>query len=111
MHSKVGACWAKEKYGIEDEEITNAIFYHTTGKPNMNTLEMILYLSDVLEPGRTMEYTPSLDVIRSIATYDLNLACAHILNNVVPYILKTYKENVCMLSVDTYEYYKKYLEL
>lgn len=109
LHSKVGAVWAKEKYGIADEDIISAISYHTTGRPNMSTLEKIVYMSDVIEPGRDMVYTPSLEVIRSIATYDLNLACAHVLNNVVPYLLKTYKDNVCMMSVDTYEYYKKYL--
>lgn len=109
LHSKVGAVWAGDKYGVADEDIISAISYHTTGKPDMSTLEKIVYMSDVIEPGRDMVYTPSLDVIRSIATYDLDLACAHVLNNVVPYLLRTYKDNVCMMSVETYEYYKKYL--
>lgn len=110
LHSKVGAAWAKEKYGIADEDIISAISFHTTGRPDMSTLEKILYMSDVIEPGRDMNYKPSLEVIRSIATYDLDLACAHVLNNVVPYILSNYKDNVCMLTVETYEYYKKFLE-
>ena len=109
LHSKVGAVWARDKYGVADEDIIGAISYHTTGKPEMSTLEKIVYMSDVIELGRDMVYTPSLDVIRSIATYDLDLACAHVLNNVVPYLLRTYKDNVCMMSVETYEYYKKYL--
>ncbi len=109
LHSKVGAVWAKEKYGVEDEEIRNAIKYHTTGRPDMTVLEKIVYMSDVIEPGRDMEYTPSLEAIRSIATYDLDKACALVLNNVVPYLLRTYKENVCTMTVDTYEYYKKYI--
>ena len=75
----------------------------------MTVLEKIVYMSDVIEPGRDMEYTPSLEAIRSIATYDLDKACALVLNNVVPYLLRTYKENVCTMTVDTYEYYKKYL--
>ena len=110
LHSKVGAVWAGTKYGIEDEDIINAICYHTTGRPEMGTLEKIVYMSDVIEPGREIDYTPSLDVIRSVATYDLDLACAYVLDNVVPYVLKTYRENVCRLSVDTYEYYKRYLK-
>ena len=109
LHSKVGAEWAKLKYGIEDEDIINAIRFHTTGRPDMSVLEKIVYMSDVIEPGRTMKYTPGLEVIRSVATYDLDLACAYVLDNVVPYILREYKDNVCMLSVETYEYYKKYL--
>lgn len=110
LHSKVGSIWARERFGIDDEEIASAIYYHTTGRPEMTELEMILYLADILEPGRELEYTPSLDVIRSEATYDLELAVFHILDNVVPYILNNYKENVCMTTVYTYEYYKKLIE-
>ena len=110
LHSKVGSKWAKEKFGIDDEEIMSAIYYHTTGRPEMTGLEMVLYLADILEPGRDIEYTPSLDVIRAEATYDLELAVYHVLNNVVPYLLENYKENVCMTTVYTYEYYKKRIE-
>ena len=110
LHSKVGAVWAKTKYGIEDEEILSAITYHTTGKPGMTKLELIINLADILEPGRVMDYNPSLDAIRSEATYDLELACFHVLDNMVPYILEHFKENVCTTTIDTYEYYKKLIE-
>ena len=107
LHSKVGSVWACEKFGIKDKEILSSIYYHTTGKPDMSKLELIIYLSDMLEPGREIELKPSLDVIRTIATYDLELAIFHILDNVVPYILKNYRENVCMMTVDTYDYYNE----
>jgi len=106
LHSKVGAYWVRDKYGIDDEEIFGAVYYHTTGRPDMNMLEKIIYLSDILEPGRDIPYTPSLDCIRAEATYDPDLACYHILENVVPYLLENYKDNVCMTTVDTYYYYK-----
>lgn len=38
-HSFVGKIVAREKYGIVDDRILNAICYHTTGRPNMTNLE------------------------------------------------------------------------
>ena len=44
LHAKVGSFLAKEKYEIEDDDILNAIRYHTTGRPDMSKLEKILYI-------------------------------------------------------------------
>ena len=35
IHSYLGALYARDLYGIEDEEILNAITYHTTGRANL----------------------------------------------------------------------------
>lgn len=52
LHAKVGAMLAKVKYDIDDEEVLGAIRWHTTGKPNMNLLEKIVYVADYIEPRR-----------------------------------------------------------
>lgn len=44
LHAKYGAWLAKKNYEIEDSEILNAIACHTTGKPNMQMLDKILYV-------------------------------------------------------------------
>lgn len=51
-HGPVGAALLKEEYGVEDEEIYNAVFYHTVGRKNMSLLEKIIYVADLIEPGR-----------------------------------------------------------
>ncbi|MDV6378536.1 bis(5'-nucleosyl)-tetraphosphatase (symmetrical) YqeK [Sporosarcina sp. GW1-11] len=51
-HAPVGALLAKEKYGVEDEDILQAIRYHTTGRAGMSDLEKIIYIADLIEPGR-----------------------------------------------------------
>lgn len=107
LHSKIGAYYAKEKYGIEDEEIISSISYHTTGRPGMGLLEKIIFLSDTLEYGRKMVYEPSLDIIRSIATTDLNKAVFYVMNNNVPYVIENFKDNVCQASIEAFEFYKK----
>lgn len=56
LHSKTGASYAKELYGdIIDQEVYNGIYYHTTGRANMTLFEIIIYLADYIESGRTFE--------------------------------------------------------
>ena len=52
LHAKYGAWLAENKYQIRDEEILSAIACHTTGKPDMTTLDKILYIADYIEPRR-----------------------------------------------------------
>ena len=52
IHAKYGAYLAENKYGIQDPEIISAIACHTTGKPDMSTLDKILYIADYIEPRR-----------------------------------------------------------
>jgi len=52
-HAPVGAYVAKEKFGIEDGDVLNAIRYHTTGRPAMTLLEKVIFVADYTEPNRT----------------------------------------------------------
>jgi len=52
-HAPIGAYVAKEKFGIEDEDVLNAIRYHTTGRPAMTPIEKVIFVADYTEPNRT----------------------------------------------------------
>lgn len=52
-HSIIGPIVAEEKLGITDEDILNAVRWHTTGKENMSVLVKIIYIADMIEPGRS----------------------------------------------------------
>ena len=54
LHSKTGAAIARSVFGVEDA-VYDAIWYHTTGKPDMTRLEKILYLADYIEPSRDFD--------------------------------------------------------
>lgn len=54
-HSIVAPIEAKNKLGIEDEEILDAVRWHTTGKVNMSKLTKIIYIADMIEPSRDFE--------------------------------------------------------
>ncbi|AIY05219.1 HAD superfamily protein [Planococcus sp. PAMC 21323] len=51
-HAPVGAYLAKTEFGVEDEDILNAIRYHTTGRESMSDLEKVVYIADLVEPNR-----------------------------------------------------------
>jgi len=55
LHGPVAACWLYENGVVEDEEVLNAIKYHTTGRADMTMLEKVIYLADFVEPSRDFE--------------------------------------------------------
>ncbi len=70
LHAKTGACIAKEVFG-EADEVYNAIFWHTTAKADMTTLEKILYVADYMEPNREFD---GVERMRKLAYQDLDKA-------------------------------------
>ena len=70
LHSKTGACVARDVYGVSDD-IYDAIFWHTTGKADMSLLEKILYIADYMEPTRDF---PGVERLRALAYEDLDAA-------------------------------------
>ena len=63
---------SRDIFGIDDEDILNAIAYHTTGRAGMSTLEKIIFLADAIEPGR---HYLGVEEIRKVAETDLDGAC------------------------------------
>ncbi len=51
-HSILGAILVKKELNIDDPDIISAIRYHTTGNPNMNLLDKIIFVSDAIEENR-----------------------------------------------------------
>ncbi|MDO5041538.1 MAG: bis(5'-nucleosyl)-tetraphosphatase (symmetrical) YqeK [Peptoniphilus sp.] len=84
IHAFLGAIMAREKFGVEDEDILNAIRYHTTGRENMSILEKIIFVSDYIEPNRKFD---GIDEIRDLAFRDLDRALYKSLNNTIEHLL------------------------
>ena len=84
IHAKLGAALAREKYGIQDPEILEAIKYHTTGKANMGLLEKIIFSADYIEPNRKMIL--GLEEIRKTIFNDLDKAIYIILLNTIKHL-------------------------
>ena len=103
LHAKLGAYIAREKYNIEDEDILSAIVCHTTGKPDMNTMEKILYVADYIEPGRAP--LPGIDLVRSLAFKDLDLCVYTILKDSYNY-LQSRNYQLDPMTEKAYHYYR-----
>lgn len=103
LHAKVGAWVAKKKYDIRDEEILHAIKVHTTGEPAMQTLDMILFIADYIEPCR--DKAANLEQIREMAFRSLEQTVEQILFDTLHY-LNQKSGRIDPTTEVTYEYYK-----
>lgn len=103
LHAKVGAHLAHKKYHIEDNDIINAILYHTTGRPEMSLLEKIIYIADYIEPAR--DQAPNLSMIRELSFHNLDRALVKILEDSLIYLKESEKE-IDPMTQKTYDYYK-----
>ena len=104
LHAKVGSYLAKKEYKIDDQEILNAILYHTTGHPGMTLLEKIIFTADYIEPGR--KQAPNLTEIRQLAFTDLDEAVKKILADTLEY-LKSGDGEMDPMTEETYRFYMK----
>lgn len=74
LHAPVGAYIARTRYGIRDEEVLSAIRRHTVGAADMSLMDAILYVADMIEPGR--KYFDGLEKARQLAHEDIFKAAA-----------------------------------
>lgn len=82
-HGKIAAIVMKRDFDISDDDIVNAVSYHTTGRENMSLLEKIIYLADAIEPNRVY---PGVDELRKLADEDLDKACLSSLTNTINFV-------------------------
>ena len=68
LHAKTGAALARDVFGADDE-IYNAILWHTTGRPDMTLLEKVIYLADYTDPTRDF---PGVEELRGVVDRNLD---------------------------------------
>ena len=106
LHAKVGAYLAGHRYGVSDPDIVSAIRCHTTGKPQMNLTEQILFVADYIEPNR--DRARRLAEIRQLAYRNLDACTLMTLEDTIAY-LKERRQPMDEATVETYWYYRKKL--
>ncbi len=105
LHAKLGAYIARDKYSVKNQEILDAITWHTTGKAGMTTLEKIIFIADYIEPGRTKQR--NLAEIRKMSFIDLDETVYLITKDTLDYLSTTPK----MIDKNTREAYEYYANL
>jgi len=93
-HAISGAAYVEHFLGIEDSEILDAIRYHTTAKPNMSPLCLVLYLADFTSSDR--DY-PDVDVMRKLVDVSFSEALVYALQ----YTIKDLADQKRAIHFDT----------
>lgn len=96
IHAPLGAEVARREFMVEDEDILNAIRYHTTGRVAMSGLEKIIFLADYIEPMRNF---PGVENVRHLAELDLDLALLKAMDQTLVFLIS--KES--LISKETIE--------
>lgn len=106
LHGKAGAILAEKRYGVRNQEILNAIIYHTMGRAEMSLLEKIVFVADYIEPGRNR--AANLNKLRELAFQDIDMALLRVLEGTLEH-LKSNGWAIDPRTEKTYEYYKDLL--
>lgn len=82
-HGKIAAALLKHEWGIDDEDIINAVSYHTTGRAGMSKTEKIVFIADAIEPTRVYN---GVEAIRKATYEDLDRGCLKSLTDTVEHL-------------------------
>lgn len=103
-HSILGAKFVKDRLGIDDNDIINAIRYHTSGRANMSTLEMIVFLADIISFDRRH---PDVETVRELTDLSLEKGMLYVLSFSLQMLIEK-QEFICD---DTFQAYNYYLDI
>ncbi len=106
LHAKYGAYLAENKYGIRDEDILNAIRWHTTGREGMSLLEKIVFISDYIEPTRNRAENLSSIRYEAFNGNDIDKVLLMIMRDTIKY-LNASDNSIDKTTISAYEFYEK----
>jgi predicted HD superfamily hydrolase involved in NAD metabolism len=84
LHASVGAFLLAREQGLDDEDILDAVRNHTLGRVGMTDLEKVLFLADMIEPGRDF---PGVERLRCLAWQDLNRGMIQAIESTLRYCM------------------------
>ena len=105
LHAKTGAVVAREIFA-ESDAVCDAIWWHTTGRKEMTTLEKILYIADYMEPNRSF---PGVELMRQLVETNLDAAVYHGLDQSI-FHLREQGRVIDPDSLEGWKYYQKLTE-
>lgn len=95
LHADVSAIVARDKFGMQDEEVLEAIRNHTLGRPGMSSLSCVVFIADTLEPSRGN--TSELEALRQVSRQELYKAVWQ----TADYCLKFLLDSRCLIHPRT----------
>ena len=108
LHGPAGAVLARDRLGVTDPEILQAIDCHTTGRAGMTKLDMIVYLADKIE--RSRKPYPMLEKLRALSQQDLRRAVMASLQSTVEFVRGKGDKPLHPQTLKSYEWLQAELE-
>lgn len=87
LHGVVGAHLIRDELGIDNPEVLEAVSLHTLGAPAMGRLSQVIYIADMIAPGRNF---PVVRRLRDIARTELDRALLECFASTIGYCLQRY---------------------
>ena len=87
LHANVSAIVAQQEFGIQDQEVLDAIGNHTLGRPQMSKLSCVIFVADALEPNRGDN--PQLAKMRQVSVTNLYKSVWQTCDYSLKYLLDT----------------------
>lgn len=100
-HGIAGAYYVKNTLKIEDEDILNAIRFHTVGRAEMSRLEKIVYLGDLVSAERDFK---DVEKYRRYALENLDNGMFQALKWTIPNLVEK-GGRIPLSTVEAYNYY------
>lgn len=100
LHAFAGGVYVRRELGLDDE-LADAVCYHTTGRPGMSALEKTVFLADCISEERQFR---NLDELRALAKTDPDEACLLSLRNSMVHVVKQLKTLV-PLTCEAYNWF------
>ena len=87
LHGPIAARWLYDDSGELDEAVLESVAWHTTGRPGMSEVAMVVFLADKLDP-RKVERFPYLKRVLAESKHSLDLAILEYLNHTIEYFMR-----------------------
>ena len=88
LHGPVAAEECRQKLGITDTDVLDAIYWHTTGRADWNAVGVALYVADYAEPRRERREADEARAILDTQGYEA--AVRYVVNTKISHIEKKF---------------------
>lgn len=95
-HAFLGGYVARYFYGVKDPAVIQAIQAHTLGSKTMSKLDKIIFLADLIEPGRSFD---GLEELRLLSLKGLTKGTLAAFDHTLTYLIESGSE-IELLSVE-----------
>ena len=85
FHGPLAAKYLEIHWGCRQADVLAAIYYHTSGHRDLDSIGKVIFIADGIEPGRDF---PQREIIEKVAYQNLDEACLRMLESNISYLEK-----------------------